>query len=79
MDADAAELLNHHQGSLELAQREKDLNAHGANLPPGTTSSNGAIEHVGEGVQAGRTDLPDEGRQTGRPRLAREPPHDHKC
>ena len=52
MDAYAAELLNHHQGSLEL----EELDARGANLPPGAMSSNGAIEHIGEGVQVGRTD-----------------------
>ena len=52
MDACAAELLNHHQGSLEL----EELDARGANLPPGAMSSNGAIEHIGEGVQVGRTD-----------------------
>jgi len=56
MDAFAAELLVHHEGSLELDQLEKEANKSGGSLRPGKMSSNGAIEHLGEGVQLGRTD-----------------------
>ena len=56
MDNYAAELLTQHEGSLELERLAEELDARGANLSTGTVSSNGAIEHIGEGVHLGRTD-----------------------
>ena len=56
MDNYAAELLTQHEGSLELERLSEELDARGANLSTGTVSSNGAIEHIGEGVHLGRTD-----------------------
>jgi hypothetical protein len=56
MDNYAAELIDQHQGSLELERLSEELDARGANLSTGTVSSNGVIEHIGEGVHLGRTD-----------------------
>ena len=51
MDAFAAELLELHEGSLELE-------ALGGNLQVGQKSTNGLVEHVGEGVYVEQSAIP---------------------
>ena len=66
MDAFAAELLELHEGSLELE-------ALGGNLQVGQKSTNGLVEHVGEGVYVEQSTIPVDHDSEGSPRTITRP------